>query len=118
MGDCSHSLLWVAEFMHPPLVIEAGDRFNHLAARQLLDYFLQQRIFLPDDLIEVGRLHTRLLQLLEWLSGFDALMLTRVADEDHAVFGPHSLQKFVNLLRACEARFIDEVKPASPGAAR
>jgi hypothetical protein len=25
MGDCSHSLLWVPEFMHPSLLIEAGD---------------------------------------------------------------------------------------------
>ena len=38
-GDRSHPVLWIAEFMHPPLLIKIGDRFSHFPARELLNDF-------------------------------------------------------------------------------
>ena len=81
-----------------------------LALGQQLDGGFERRVFLADDLIELGRAHSGLLQLLEGAACFDALMLARVADQEHAVVGAKPRKELAHLVGAGEARFIDEVE--------
>jgi len=54
-GYLRDALLTVADLMDTALLIEIADSHAHLATRKLLDGFLQCRVFLPDDLIQVRR---------------------------------------------------------------
>src|SRR6266702_8843716 len=67
-------------------------------------------IFLPDDLVQFRATHPGLYQLLEGLSGFDALMLAGIADEQHAIFGTDLLQEVAHLLGAGKARLIEHIE--------
>ena len=71
--------------MHAALAVEIADGFAHFAARKLLHGLFERRVFLPDDLIQSGRAHSRFLQLRIGPSCFDRLMLAHVAHEQHAV---------------------------------
>jgi len=51
-----------------------------------------------------------LLQLLEWASRLDALMLADIADQQYPIIGTKAGQKLPYLIGAGEARFIDEVE--------
>jgi len=84
---CSHALLWIGKLVHPSLLGQVLDCFAHFAAGELLHGFPKQRVSLTDDLIKLGGVHSGLLELLEWLSGFNSLVLARVSHEDHAVSG-------------------------------
>ena len=53
---------------------------------------LERRVFLADDLIELGRAHSGFLQLLEGTARFDALMLADIADQKHAVIRDQAAQ--------------------------
>ena len=79
----------------------------------MLDGLFQQGVFLADDLIKLRRVHSGLLQLLKRLSGFNALVLVRIADEDHAVSVIQPHKELVHLFGARETRFIDEVQTAA-----
>ena len=81
-----------------------------LAFGQQFDGGFQRRVFLADDLIELGGTHPGLLQLLEWPARFDALVLARVADQEHAVVGAETRKEIAHLVRAGEARLIDKVE--------
>jgi hypothetical protein len=39
----------------PARLIQVADSLAHFASRKLLDGFLQRRVFLPNDLIQVRR---------------------------------------------------------------
>ena len=54
---------------------------------------------MPYDLIEVGCPHPSLLQLLEWASRFDALMLPSVANQEHTIGGAKASQEIPHLVR-------------------
>src|SRR5271167_3786535 len=72
-----------------------------------------RRVFLADDLIKLRRVHSGQLQLLKRLSGFNPLVLVRIADEDHAVSVIQPHKELVHLFGARETRFIHEVKTTS-----
>ena len=100
--------------MHPPLLLEVPNGLLDLAVGELLDGFLQGRILLADDFVEVRRMHSAFLELLKRPAGFHALVLARVTHEDHPVLLVQAVQKVVDLPRARQARLIDNVKmPAS-----
>jgi hypothetical protein len=56
-GDFADALVAVGDLMHPALLVKIADSLPNLTPRKLLDNLLQSRIFLPDDLIELCRLH-------------------------------------------------------------
>ena len=60
-GHLADALPPVPDLMHAALAVEARDRFVHFAPRKLLHGLFERRVFLPDDLIEPGRAHSRLL---------------------------------------------------------
>ena len=75
-----------------------------------LDGGFQRRVFLANDLVELGGAHSGLLQLLEGAARFDALMLAGVADQEHAVVGAETRKELAHLVGAGKARFIDKVE--------
>ena len=58
---------------------------------------------------------SRLLELVIRPTGVDGLVLTDVADEQHAVVRSETMQERVHLLRARETRFIEHVQALSIG---
>ena len=104
------ALLRVYDLRHPPLLLEHLNAYRRLVLGQMLDGFQQFGIFLAHDLVKLGGLHPGLLQLLEGLSGIDALMLARVADEQYLVLRADLLKKVPHLLRRCQRRFIDHIE--------
>ena len=78
----------------------------------MLDGAQQLRVSLAHDLIEFHGLHAGVNKLLERLTGFDALVLPHVADEQDAVAGVELPKEIAHLLGAGQARLIDHVKMA------
>ena len=81
-----------------------------LSLGKKFDGGFESRVFLADNLIQLGGPHSGLLQLLEWPPGFDALVLARVADQEHAVVGAEPRKEVANLVGAGETRLIEEVE--------
>ena len=100
----------VGNFPHPALLLECVERSGDLARRQQFDGGFQRRVFLANDLIELGGAHSGFLQLLERAARFDALMLAGVADQEHAVIGTKPRKELAHLVGAGKARFIDKVE--------
>ena len=67
----------------------------------MLDGSQQFGVFLAHDLVKLRGPHPGLLQLLEWLSGIDALMLARVPISSTRSCGP-IFEEIPHLLRASE----------------
>ena len=100
----------VGNLLHAALLLERFKGGGDLAFGQQFDSGFQRRVFLANDLVELGRAHSGLLQLLEWAACFDALMLARVADQEHAVVGAETRKELAHLVGAGKARFIDKVE--------
>ena len=100
----------VRDLMHPPLLPEVPNGVLDLAMGELLHGFLQGRILLADDFVQVRRVHPGFLELLKRPAGFHALVLARVTQEDHPVLLLQAVQKVVDLARARQARLIHNVK--------
>jgi hypothetical protein len=80
---------------------------------------LQGRIILPNYILELRGPHARVLKLLEGSASFNRLMLSGVADEHGTIVRPHTLEELTSLLRADEARLVNNVQvPAARLAAR
>src|SRR5437870_4153515 len=97
--------------MDAPLRVKLVDRAADLAAHELLDDGPERRIPLAHNGLEPGGLHPRLLQLLVGTACVHALMLAHVADEQHAIVGPETVEEGMQLLRAGETRFIQYIEP-------
>ena len=109
-GDGADAFFRVGNLLHAALLLERFERGGDLAFGQQLDGGLQRRVFLADDLVELGRAHSGLLQLLERAARFDALMLAGVADQEYAVVGAEARKELAHLVGAGKARFIDKVE--------
>ena len=90
----------VGNFLHPALLLECVERSGDLARRQHFHGGFQSRVLLANDLIELGRVHSGFLQLLERAARFDALMLADVADQKHAVIGTKPRKELADLVCA------------------
>jgi hypothetical protein len=95
--------------MHSALLAEALDCRANLATRKLLDYHLQLRIALPDDLVQFRCPHTRFLKLRKWATRFDSLMLSRIADQENAVVGSKPIYELVHLPGGGERRLVEHI---------
>ena len=76
----------------------------------MLDGFQQLGVFLAHDLVKLRGPHPGFLQLLEGLSGIDALMLAGVADQQNLVLRADLVEEVPHLLRRCERGFIDHIE--------
>jgi hypothetical protein len=81
-----------------------------LASRKHFDSGLEFRVLLADNLIKFGRAHSGFLQLFERSASLNALMLPRVADQQHTVMSSETGEKIAHLIGACEARFVHEIE--------
>ena len=109
-GDRGQPFLAVGDFMHAPLRVKLVDRAADISGREPLHDGTERRIPLAHNDLEPGGLHPGLLQLLVGTAGVDALMLTHVADEQHAVAGREAVEEGVQLCRTGEARFVQHVE--------
>src|SRR5271170_4573884 len=87
--------------------IESGRR---LSLRKQLDGGFERGILLTNNFVQLCRSHSGLLQLLEGPSGFDALMLADVANEEHTVIWVQPIKQGPHLISARKTGFIDKVK--------
>src|SRR5580700_10604382 len=101
--------------MDSALPVKTLHCFAHFAACKLLDYLLQFLVFLAHDLFELHRSHTRVLELREWSSGFDRLMLPTVADEQHTVIPMEPVHKLMHLPGRCQRGFVEHIEPFLAG---
>src|SRR6185437_977350 len=83
----------------------------------MLDCLQQRGVLLTHNLVELCRPHARSLQLLEGLSGIDALMLACVANHKHLILWSNLIQEIAHLLRRCQRGFIDHIKMLACGIA-
>ena len=60
-GDGADALFAVGDFPHAALLTECVERGGDLARRQHFDGGFQRRVFLADDLVELGGTHSGLL---------------------------------------------------------
>jgi hypothetical protein len=79
LRDGFDASLRVGNLSDAPLLLEHTNTNLRLTDGKMLNGFEQFGVFLPHDLVKLGRLHSGLLHLLEGLSGIDALMLASVA---------------------------------------
>ena len=87
------ALFCVGNFLHTALLLECVERSGDLARRQQFDGRFQSGVLLAHDLIESGGTHSGFLQLLERAARFDALMLTDIADQKHAILSDQAAQE-------------------------
>ena len=101
----------VSDLVHATLEVELPDPSRHIATGQLLDDRFERRILLAHDGLEARGLHAVLLELLIGSARVYGLMLTDVAHQQDAVARTQTLQEFVHLLRARQARLVEHVEP-------
>ena len=100
----------VGDFSNPALLVERLKSARDIAFRKRLHSGFEGRIFLSHNFVEMRRPHSRLLQLLEWSTSFDALVLAGVADQKHAVLRPEPVEELSHLVRACQARLVHKIE--------
>jgi hypothetical protein len=83
-----------------PVGSDPGPSLVRIASAELLDRFFEQWVTLTDDLVQHCSPHPGLLKLLERATRFHALVLARVADEDHPILGPEPLEEIIDLRAA------------------
>ncbi len=79
------ALFPTGNFLDASLLPELDDRGRALASGQHFDGGFERRVFLTYDLIQLCSSHSGLLQLLEWTASLDTLMLSCIADQEHAI---------------------------------
>src|ERR1035441_4770504 len=65
LGNSRDAVSMTWHLMDAALPLHTGDSLSHLATRKLLDGLFQIRIALPDNLLQLHRLHARVLELSE-----------------------------------------------------
>src|ERR1700722_20755419 len=87
LGDRTNALFCIGNFLHTALLLEYVERGRDLACCQHLDDRFQNWVSLPNDVVQLRSPHSGFLKLLKGAARFDALMLTNIADQQHAVLG-------------------------------
>src|ERR1035441_1690444 len=97
--------------MDAALPLQPGNSLSHLAARKLLDGLFQLRIALADDLLQLHRLHARVLELSEDAARLDGFMLASVAYQQHAVVRMQAAHKLVHLFGGRQRTLVHHIEP-------
>jgi hypothetical protein len=114
LGYCLEAVFAVRDFVHTALLPEIVNRLVHMAVGELLNGLFQCRVFLANDFVQVRRVHSRFLKLLKRLPSLYSLVLPGVTHEDYAVVFLQSVHELVDLPRAREARFVNNVQMPVP----
>jgi len=75
LGNSRNAVFVTWHLMDAALPLHTGNSLSHLAARKLLDGLFQFRIALPDNLLQLHRLHARVLELGKDAARLDGFML-------------------------------------------
>src|ERR1035441_9313081 len=97
--------------MDAALPLQSGDSLSHLATRKLLDGLLQLRIALADNLLQLHRLHARVLELDKDAARLDGFILARVAYQQNAVVRMQAAHKLVHLLGGRKRTLVHHIEP-------
>jgi hypothetical protein len=117
-SDRAEPLLSVGDLVHASLLTKLRDGFTYPTLRQVLNDVLEICIALPDDFVQLRRLHAGVLELLERLASIHCLVLARVSDQERAIVRTHSLEELSGLFRTDEAGFINDVEVSPSTASR
>ncbi len=96
-------LFSVGNFPDTALFLECVQCSRHLASGKHLDGGFECRVLLADDLVKFGCAHSSFLQLLKRSARFNALMLARIANQQHAVLRSETGEKLAHLVGAGKA---------------
>ena len=80
--------------------MKSVERSGDLSSCQQFDGGFQSWVFLADDLIELGGVHSRFLQLLERTARFDALVLADIADQKDSIIGTNPRKEVAHVVSA------------------
>jgi hypothetical protein len=76
-----------ANFVDPALLIEILDSFPDVAPCELLNHFLQLRVLLANDPLQLHSRHASILQLCEGPSSLDRFVLSPISYQQDAIIG-------------------------------
>jgi hypothetical protein len=97
--------------MYTALLFEVRNCSTNVSASELLNRLPEHWVLLTQNLIQLGRLHARLLQMFIWSASVHRLMLPCIANQKHAVGCVKAMKRLVHLLGTCKARFVDYKEP-------
>src|SRR5262249_47564959 len=100
----------IGNLFYPDLLLQQVERRRYLALGKQFDSGFECRVFLADDFIEFGRAHSGVLQLFKRSPCLSALVLPRIANQQHPVLGGEPREKLPHLIGACETRFVYEIE--------
>src|ERR1700722_11380282 len=115
LRDSGDALIVAMNFMDSALPVKILYRLAHFAPCKLFDYLFQFWVFLPHDLFELHRSHTRVLELCAGPPGLNCLMLPPVADEQHTVIRMEPVHKLMHLSGRCQRGFVEHIEPFLAG---
>src|ERR1035437_5197582 len=78
LGKGRNAVFMTWHLMDAALPLQSGDSLSHHATHKLLDGLVQLRIALAYNLLQLPRLHARVLRLGEDAAGFNGFMLAGV----------------------------------------
>jgi hypothetical protein len=111
LGNGRNAVFMTWHLMDAALPLHPGDSLSHLAARKLLDGLFQLRVSLADNLLQLHRLHARVLELGKDAARLDGFMLASVAYQQNAVVRVQAAHKFVHLFGGRKRTFIHHIEP-------
>src|ERR1039458_6134616 len=97
--------------MDAALPLQPLYRFPHFSTRKLLDGLFQLRVALADNLLQLHRLHARVLELGEDAARLDGFMLAGVAYQQNAVVRVQAADKLVHLFGGRKRTLIHHIEP-------
>ena len=104
------ALFGVRNFPYTALFLECVQCSRYLTSGKHLDGGFECRVLLADDLVKFGCTHSSLLQLLKRSARFNALMLARIANQQHTVLRSEAGEKLAHLVGAGKAGFVYKVE--------
>ncbi len=96
--------------MHSALDIKAFDCPCDMTARQHLNCLFQLRVTLPQDLIQLHRVHPGFLKLRKWTASLYGFMLTYIAHEQNSIIPMELRKELMHLPCGRQRRLIQHVK--------
>src|ERR1017187_4916450 len=111
LGNSRDTVFMTWHLMDAALPLHTGDSLSHLAARKLLDGLLQLWIALADNLLQLHRLHARVLELGKDAARLNGFMLAGVAYQQNAGIRMQAAHKPVHLFGGRKRTLVHDIEP-------
>src|ERR1035438_8460123 len=111
LGNGRDAVFMTWHRMDAALPLHPGDSLSLLATRKLLDGLFQLRIALADNLLQLHRLHARVLELGEDAARLNGFMLAGVAYQQNAVVRMQAAHKLVHLFSGRKRTLVHHIEP-------